>query len=554
VLASLPLSVSACDNGANPSSDTKGDPLYKYQWYLKNDGQPTIGDTLPVAGIDLNIGMLHEEGITGKGVTVGVADGHPIDSTQPDLRDNLIIQAVPPESAFASGPAAGHATAVAGIIGARAHNGIGGRGVAPDVKILDMSVAAANEMARPKVVNTSFGGLPPTFLPVSLDDIDTIDSDLNDRTRSLTIVSAGNSFLESETPETFGSAAACAQVTRSSGVGCLPASVNNAGAYPQAMLVAAINAAGIKASYSSTGSVVWVSALGGEYGEQRSYLKHFGDIGELASRADYRFSPAIVTTDRVGCDRGVKLRGRNYFDNRGKPSDLNPQCLFTANMNGTSAAAPMVTGIAALILQVNPALSWREIKYILATTARRIDVNRPGATFKGAVLEEGWVRNAAGHYFSNAYGFGLVNAMAAVEAARHFKPLPDMVDAGWATYSGAPVPVSDRSVTGGAPVVVDASLKIELVQVRVKTTHPTPNNLRVVVVSPSGTVSTVVPGLSFLIPTPNGFEIGLSASNAFLDENSKGAWRIDVIDVVDPSATTRYAITGAAVRVLGHLL
>jgi minor extracellular serine protease Vpr len=67
---------------------------------------------------------------------------------------------------------------------------------------------------------------------------------------------------------------------------------------------------------------------------------------------------------------------------------------FWTAFNGTSMAAPHVTGIVALILQVNPNLSAAQIKDILETTA--ISDNQTGETP------------------NNNYGYGKVNAYAAV--------------------------------------------------------------------------------------------------------------------------------------------
>ncbi|WP_276530974.1 S8 family serine peptidase, partial [Enterobacter hormaechei] len=46
----------------------------------------------------------------------------------------------------------------------------------------------------------------------------------------------------------------------------------------------------------------------------------------------------------------------------------------------TSASAPMVSGVAALVLEANPNLSYRDVKYILATTATRNHPNQPAVT------------------------------------------------------------------------------------------------------------------------------------------------------------------------------
>ena len=44
-------------------------------------------------------------------------------------------------------------------------------------------------------------------------------------------------------------------------------------------------------------------------------------------------------------------------------------------MNGTSTSVPLVAGGVALLLETEPGLTWRDVKHILAKTARRIDPN-----------------------------------------------------------------------------------------------------------------------------------------------------------------------------------
>ena len=42
-------------------------------------------------------------------------------------------------------------------------------------------------------------------------------------------------------------------------------------------------------------------------------------------------------------------------------------------MNGTSSATPVTSGSLALILEANPNLTWRDVKYIIAKTATKVD-------------------------------------------------------------------------------------------------------------------------------------------------------------------------------------
>src|SRR5690606_29568018 len=76
-----------------------------------------------------------------------------------------------------------------------------------------------------------------------------------------------------------------------------------------------------------------------------------------------------------------------------------------------------------LILQANPELSWRDVKHILASTATIIDPSSQVYSHPlerdlvGHTYQEGWVQNDAGYFFHNYYGFGLINAKAAIDMA-----------------------------------------------------------------------------------------------------------------------------------------
>jgi subtilisin family serine protease len=80
-------------------------------------------------------------------------------------------------------------------------------------------------------------------------------------------------------------------------------------------------------------------------------------------------------------------------------------------MNGTSFSSPVVSGVAALMLDANPGLGWRDVQEILAATAGRTG-SPAGWSFNGA---DNW--NGGGMHVSHDYGFGLVDAYAAVRVA-----------------------------------------------------------------------------------------------------------------------------------------
>jgi subtilisin family serine protease len=70
--------------------------------------------------------------------------------------------------------------------------------------------------------------------------------------------------------------------------------------------------------------------------------------------------------------------------------------------NGTSAATPVVSGVAALVWSTYPSLTAQQVRQILEETATKVDPDR------------GQWRNGHSWY----YGFGKVNALAALERAR----------------------------------------------------------------------------------------------------------------------------------------
>jgi subtilisin family serine protease len=93
-------------------------------------------------------------------------------------------------------------------------------------------------------------------------------------------------------------------------------------------------------------------------------------------------------------------------DLKGRPGASQGDC--TWDFGGTSAAAPEVAGVVALILQANSSLTWREVQDVLAQSC---DKTRHS-------MNEPYMKNAAGYSHSHDVGFGKVNAATAVRVAR----------------------------------------------------------------------------------------------------------------------------------------
>ena len=191
----------------------------------------------------------------------------------------------------------------------------------------------------------------------------------------------------------------------------------------EVIVVGAVNARGVKTSYSTTGSNLWISAIGGEQNGDPIYLAQMNNTL-------YNLGPAILTTTIPGCEN---KRPYNKF-NMGKDLSVpNSDCNFTNIFNGTSAATPMVSGAIALMREKKPGLTSRQIKYILAATADYGKIQ--WAEAQNGVKKTVWTvdnpssvqstiysKNAASSNstnptfnFSREYGFGLLNVKAALE-------------------------------------------------------------------------------------------------------------------------------------------
>ncbi|MDC8745113.1 S8 family serine peptidase [Xanthomonas campestris] len=567
---------------AQPASTARAsvasDPLFRYQWHLSNQGQAVIGDSRPVPGMDMDVDILHSLGIRGRGVRVGVVDDG-LELGHEDLAANIIPNGsynfeTGTHDTTPTDPLIAHGTAVAGIVAAVGWNGRGGRGVAPDALLAGFDVLgrpSSNNTASVRyawgdgpeartidIFNNSWGMAAPFYYDLSVEDQQSLEA-LMRSTRSglggIYVKSAGNTFRRLRTRDADGNIInLCSEQSRVLNVGCALANIDTYSSLPTTIVVASVNAIGTRASSSSSGSVLWVSGLGGEFGRQRKFFPSpEGTFG--TDTAPFAYDPAIVTTDLSGCRAGYNVDTPSVVMNAldTSTSRIDASCNYSAVMSGTSAAAPTVSGIAALILNANASLSARDVKYILATTARQIDPWQPPALYQGSVIDPGWITNAAGHRFSNWYGFGLADAAAAVYKAGSFTPLPPMRDTRWVASSNPASQIGGPARPATQRVRIQEAMKVEMVQISLETTHLAPTNLRIVLVSPNGTRSYVQTPFSALDPgiyARAGFYIDLTASNAFLDETSQGVWTLEVTDMRSPTVTA--ALKTFKLRIVGH--
>ena len=251
--------------------------------------------------------------------------------------------------------------------------------------------------------------------------------------------------------------------------------------------MSAVSQAGKHEEYSDFGANILVSAPGGS-----RYVET---------------QPAIVTTDLASLKYGMDVYKKHWVVDGNEKGD------YTNTMNGTSAACPVVSGVVALMLSVNSELTYRDVQYILAKTARKNDSEN-----------EFWKSNAAGLHFNKLYGFGVVDAAKAVAMAKEFITLGDELDS-TKSFTIVTLPESQTEVTYSVDVTENFS--VQNVQLLIKTDHDNNGKLKIILESPSGTTSTLAYGDTVLYDKYNPWVL-LSVN--FLDELSAGEWKVHIED------------------------
>ena len=92
----------------------------------------------------------------------------------------------------------------------------------------------------------------------------------------------------------------------------------------------------------------------------------------------------------------------------------------TGAFGGTSAAAPLAAGVAALVLAARPDLRHDSVRQILCETARKIDLDATDSITLWRNADREPAKSEGDKIYSYAYGFGQIDAAAAVREALTF--------------------------------------------------------------------------------------------------------------------------------------
>jgi len=398
---------------------TFNDPLFSSQWYLVNTGQR--GGT---SRLDINVLSAWDK-YTGKGIIVAVNDDG-MDLTHPSLVANLLtgmtydtLRDTTGQGFVGAGNS--HGTVVGSIVGMAGNDGIGGVGVAYGSKVVPgLAIASGVIPAKLFLANLAAGasvsvnswGADPAFSENFGLSGEQSDKDW------------GAALLRAAT-EARGGLGMVIEVSGGNERGNnADTAMSNFTGNKLTIAVGAVTETGVHTDYSTAGASLLITAPGGVSGGDQSINSGFG----------------IASAD-VQSTMG-------YNNHSGAEGD------YAYQNQGTSYSGPMVGGAAALMLEANPKLGFRDVSTILAMTARKVD-----ATNASWVQNKATNWNLGGMHFSRDYGYGLLDVSAAVRLAESWSQTAGTM-ANWASAQGtsatAPGPIPDNN-TNGKTVVATVS-------------------------------------------------------------------------------------------------
>lgn len=475
------------------------DPLYADQWHLKNTGQ--VGGT---AGQDVNTESVWTT-YKGNGVRIAIVDDG-LEIGHEDLAANVAPNVLsynyvtggadPTEHPSDVSESNGHGTAVAGIAAARDFNSLGGRGTAPRANLVSYNLLQnftgtniADAMIRGSTdvhISTNSWGPLDGYGRLYASPViwrDAINAGLTSGRNGLGTIytfAAGNGATGS--PDCF----TCVDNSNYDGFAN----------YRGVIAVAAVNDRGIKSSYSEPGANIWISAPGGEYCNTHT----------------------ITTTDRTGVINGFNTTttagGRDYANAN-----------YTKCMNGTSAATPGVAGVVALMLEARPTLGWRDVRLILAETARKNDA-----------VDDGWVTSSTtpAYNSNHKYGFGVIDAQAAVNRALTWTNVG--AELSFMPPTATPgLAIPDNNTTGVSSTINVAGSgisKIEFIEITFSAdNHPYSGDLEIRLTSQTGAISRLAEQHFCVDDVCTAYDAWVFGSARHLGEAADGNWILTVRDL-----------------------
>ena len=428
---------------------TPNDPYFVNQFYLHNTGQTMANGKSGTSGADIRVPQAWDITKGSSDIIVAVLD-EGVTSNHPDLPNNRQVRlngsnfaATPPDNDPSPVGNNNHGNSCAGVIAA-SHNNEGVAGIAPNSKIMPIRIPfgnypssiyadairfAKNSGAHILSNSWGYGSSDPNLFPDIVDAIE--DATLTGRNGKgcVVVISAGNT---------------ASHVWGNSGTVNFPSNVNVAGV----LTVGASDRYDQQANYSPTSNL-------------NSPNNQIVDIVAPSHRA---YSCQISTEtfeawtiDMPGNDGYNPVKsddcGNLPVSGTYLPNSGTNYLAYTGHFGGTSCSCPQVSGVAALILSLNPTLTQQQVSNIVNSTARKAG----GYTYSttSGISNGTW---------NSQMGRGVLNAYAAVQAVcLPVNFINQIVTADTTVTSCGDINVQNVKVRNGAKLTLDAGGEVNII-------------------------------------------------------------------------------------------
>ena len=260
------------------------------------------------------------------------------------------------------------------------------------------------------------------------------------------------------------------------------------------------------------------------------YVWAAGNGGANNDRTDY--DPFVSSRYTIAVGAIGDLDTSPFYNERGSsmmvvaPSSGNIRSIYTttsgsgwtSSFGGTSAASPIAAGVVALMLEARPDLTWRDVQHVLIETTRINDPNNAD-----------WTLNGAGYLVNQHYGFGAVDAGAALTLTETWQNLPHEVleDSGVVAVDSA---IPDEDPNGVvATAVLDQNIRVETVELTLNVQTPFIGDLKISITAPSGVESLFTEQRTS--DSQDNYVDYTFTSFRHWGENSAGQWSVKIADL-----------------------
>lgn len=266
---------------------------------------------------------------------------------------------------------------------------------------------------------------------------------------------------------------------------------------------------------------VWASGNGGAQGDNcaydgyvsNEYTISFGVVGSSGTPTDYAEGCSSVLAAVSGGDSMIQTTG------------LESTCSV---ISGSSASAAIASGIIALALEANPALTQRDIQHLI--------VHSSNST---AILGVEFKKNSAGFEFHSKVGFGLLDAKNLVDQAAAWKNVGPQKTCTKEKLASGSIDLSDCNEIS----------RIERVILTGSIIHPHRGQVRILLESPHGTVSELLP-LRSSDNSPDLLQWDF-VSIHFFGEDPRGNWKLRIESEKDLKEAEKFKVQLTQFKITG---